>query len=1722
MSIQPASIASSHATASALADARASTAATASLLADARASTATASVLDEARATTATSSALADARATTATASVPADARATASLANARTATATASVPADARASTAATASVLADARASTAATASVVADARASTAATASLLADARASTATASVLADARATTATSSALADARATTATASVPSDARASTAATASLADARTATATASALADARAATAATSSALADARAGTATASVLADTRAPTATASAPADARNGAAGPARATASSADDTSADAAAAYAAVASRRRAHSPESEDDGGPARKKQKTRESAPSLPPQCPICFDDLAAADAAETPCGHGSQMHRDCLANHFAVSGGVCPVCREPVPVFNGQPVPSLSPSAVAARLEEDNAGLLLDEAAAALRSDGIALPFNLGATTVVDLNTLALAIDANRVPAARAAMANILRAAGADASRLESMVDIHLPPRFHLPPASLPLAPPANSPASRAPPPPMAPPPPPAAAAPAAVPAPAPPPPAAPTAPPPVTGRAAPPPNPPPSGANTDGTTATSLSDAIDTLVRDIALHPRLFRRIPAYGVPLWQEICRRALVGYATASRSGNADARSEALTALICLPGAALRCIRGGRQRGRRQLLDQLRVVLSSLDVDDITRLAGDERCDDDDATADGDEHAVDREPPPVAPPRDADAARIRRAVSLVRDGFISRAVRSLSQHGIAPATNDTLRQLQDLHPPPSDGIPVRPDGVPLVLVDKASLADRIRRLSGRGASPGPSGWTAEMLRPLVVDDVCMDALAVLTADIANGVLCDPLSKAILLFSRLVGIPKPRGGLRPIAVGELFPKLAGLHVLDQIGGALPALLGPVQKGVGVSGGCERGVHVLQAALELGGDDVVLGKTDIANAFNTVPRGRMLADCYAHPALAPAFRQLDWSYNEPSRLLVVERGAVHVIWSRQGTRQGDPLSQAAFAVSAARRYAVVVQRHPTVTAVAIHDDLTLAGPSADVISALDDYARETASDGHRLVAEKCSILWPHPEPPPPALAAACAQRRMQLTTGCAEVYGAPVGLDRDAITQWVADAAVRDERLFRDLEHREMPVQVSLLLLRVSAVPTMDYTIRTVPSDITRAAAHAFDERVLRTFQTRTGIAVSDVAKQQLHLPIRNGGIGLRCVATACAPAYASSLALAAQDIAPLLAATRANTTPPEHPTARGLSDALSCLRDEHVPDADKTAAGQSTCDPAAFWQLFRDGCAPHFQQELTRAIFTRHFNALFRDVSQSDQARLLSASSKRAGLWLTASPSSDELFIPDPAFLIALRLRLGLRPYDTMPSHCACGASLDDVSDANCAHTLTCQRQRARSGLLRHNFVLKRLLAWCRRGDVLYQENPMFDHAMPDAELYFSEKTHHVDVSITHPNALSYVKTASRARGSAAARREGNKENDHEYNAIQQGALFSSAVMETHGAFGKDLVALTATIVNHVNEAASAGDTAHQMLCGLRQELSVALQKGNAVVVQKTIAAARHASATGHVPVSRRLRDAANTARARAFVSQHAAPATASSAGNSVRDPVVIRGDDDDAPGDVVAAGGADAGDAAVHAAAANGAASAADASDDAARPADLASQPAGDADHQTSAQAGRRSVFLRLSGKGTYTSRGDKGATARGMAANAGGGTDDDDVSAAGSGPTQRLPTSLGQGHLHVSGRQGRRGAGMAADAGGGTDDDDVSAAGGAGDASGGGDTSCDGDGDYDPAASDSSECF
>jgi hypothetical protein len=153
-------------------------------------------------------------------------------------------------------------------------------------------------------------------------------------------------------------------------------------------------------------------------------------------------------------------------------------------------------------------------------------------------------------------------------------------------------------------------------------------------------------------------------------------------------------------------------------------------------------------------------------------------------------------------------------------------------------------------------------------------------MILEDDDILRRIILHSNNGSSSGPSGWGGNMLSSLVMSDICRAGIRALLKDIINGSLPEE-ARQYLLASRLVGLNKPTGGLRPIAVGELFYRLAGIIAVSKVLSPAAALLAPHQYGVGVSCGAERIVHSLQHSLTDGAAKLALLKVDITNAFNT-------------------------------------------------------------------------------------------------------------------------------------------------------------------------------------------------------------------------------------------------------------------------------------------------------------------------------------------------------------------------------------------------------------------------------------------------------------------------------------------------------------------------------------------------------------------------------------------------------------------------------------------------------------------------------------------------------------------------------------------------------------------------------------------------------------------------------------------------------------------------
>ena len=319
----------------------------------------------------------------------------------------------------------------------------------------------------------------------------------------------------------------------------------------------------------------------------------------------------------------------------------------------------------------------------------------------------------------------------------------------------------------------------------------------------------------------------------------------------------------------------------------------------------------------------------------------------------------------------------------------KLHRAKEKGTKGNIKACVRTLLQDGTAEWTQDSVTAMLALHPQAARAPPPCPDSAPRIIVESDKVVELVRRLA-RGTAAGPSGWTAELLLPLLADNVCLQAVTLLVQLIANNEL-DPHSRVLLSCSTLHAIPKSDGGLRPLALGDLFVKIANKLCFAMDETHFPAIFEPLQLAVCCPGGSERAIQTMQAALEANAGNIAI-HVDSVNAYNSADRAMMLESVYSDHRLAHLWRAFAFCYGQPSLLLLRgQDGALtDIITSEQGGWQGCVLAGLDYAHLLQPAYSECVRGKANTTARAVMDDLAICGPPAEAFAAYAKYAELAA------------------------------------------------------------------------------------------------------------------------------------------------------------------------------------------------------------------------------------------------------------------------------------------------------------------------------------------------------------------------------------------------------------------------------------------------------------------------------------------------------------------------------------------------------------------------------------------------------------------------------------------------------------------------------------------------------------------------------------------------------------
>ena len=310
---------------------------------------------------------------------------------------------------------------------------------------------------------------------------------------------------------------------------------------------------------------------------------------------------------------------------------------------------------------------------------------------------------------------------------------------------------------------------------------------------------------------------------------------------------------------------------------------------------------------------------------------------------------------------------------------ARMKAAIQAVEEGHLGRAAQILSDDSkVAPLTEVNLDILRKKHPqgernPFGKRVGTAPGELPSAKEVAAAFAT-----IPSDTAPGVSGWTPLLTRLAMRHAKFAEFITTLTCQVAQAAAP---GKSMLCASRLTGLLKPDGGLRPIATGEVFYRgimktLATKYVHARS-------LAPFQFGVHSAGGVESVIHTVEEALDSapGTGYSHLVQLDFKNAFNAIPRSLVAKGLLAHcPSL---YRAARWAYNDPTPLVLCQGGEMVVLQSSEGVRQGDPIGPYCWSVGARGHLEYVQEKVPGMDFLAYLDDCSALTTRPGVLSEID-------------------------------------------------------------------------------------------------------------------------------------------------------------------------------------------------------------------------------------------------------------------------------------------------------------------------------------------------------------------------------------------------------------------------------------------------------------------------------------------------------------------------------------------------------------------------------------------------------------------------------------------------------------------------------------------------------------------------------------------------------------------
>ena len=272
-------------------------------------------------------------------------------------------------------------------------------------------------------------------------------------------------------------------------------------------------------------------------------------------------------------------------------------------------------------------------------------------------------------------------------------------------------------------------------------------------------------------------------------------------------------------------------------------------------------------------------------------------------------------------------------------------RVSAKLEQGDFKGAIRIASSlESISTPSKSTLDQLRTKNTPahPDSSFPA-PPSIDCPIISECEVRKAVRSFPSSSAA-GSDGLLPQHLKDLTSPALRNASSTLLTSltRFVNLVCAGKVPVSACPFSfgaTLLGLNKPDGGVRPIAIGCSLRRLAAKCVCSVVYDEMGSLLRPLQLGFGTSKGADSVVHAGRSYLNGMGSGHALLKINFRNAFNSIRRDLML---HAILDKAPQLLPLAFSAYRYSSFLF--HGG-NVISSAEGVQQGDPLGPLLFCLS---------------------------------------------------------------------------------------------------------------------------------------------------------------------------------------------------------------------------------------------------------------------------------------------------------------------------------------------------------------------------------------------------------------------------------------------------------------------------------------------------------------------------------------------------------------------------------------------------------------------------------------------------------------------------------------------------------------------------------------------------------------------------------------------------------